>query len=318
VNDASPAQRRIVAGARNAARILAFGGLLAVAVVLTRLLAGGQPLQVAAVSVPIDRMWLVFTALTTAHAFTARFLATHIEDYLDALPSPERAGWVFDEVTTEGNAFVHGLVSRAVPRRRARFVHRMSRRLVLAGPSWWWGKSGLQWGGSGRLVTLALVLTAVNWWAGSRWLIALSRLDAVREQGRRRAENPLLTRHIDRLTGPLHTHMSRSELEELIGICRRLADHPLPITDAPDPPPSPGASPGRRDDPVESLTDDQRASVAWAHLVLRDSFPEADLPAEPWFVTDGERSAHRDGSSPAVFRVQRPFLVRRSWLDISE
>jgi hypothetical protein len=157
VNDPSPSQRRIVAGARNAARILAFGGLLAVTVVLTRLLAGGQSLQVAAVSVPVDRMWLVFTALTIAHAFTAWFLASHIEEYLDRMPSAERAGWVFDEITTGGNAFVHGLISRAVPRRRLGFVHRMSRRdpsawvargagvlLVLAVPAWWWGKPGLK------------------------------------------------------------------------------------------------------------------------------------------------------------------------------
>ncbi len=93
-----------MAGTRNAERILAVGGLLAVAVVLTRLLAGGQSLQVAAVSVPVDRMWLVFTALTGAHVFTARFLALQIEEYLTAMPSAERAGWVFDEITTGANA----------------------------------------------------------------------------------------------------------------------------------------------------------------------------------------------------------------------
>lgn len=249
VTDPSPTQRRIVSGARNAARILAFGGLLAVAVVLTRLLAGGQSLQVATVSVPVDRMWLVFTALTVAHVFTARFLAAHIEDYLDRMPSPKRAGWVFDEITTEGNVFVHGLISRAVSRRRLSFVHRMSRHdqsawvargagvlLVLAVPPWWWGRSGLQWSGNAWLVTLALVLTLVNWWAGSKWLIGLSRLEALRDRAERSAQGSVGKEDIHDLGVLLASlfpvrPVPRGYVEQRISILRRLAERPLPIND---------------------------------------------------------------------------------------
>ncbi|GHH70126.1 hypothetical protein GCM10018793_03690 [Streptomyces sulfonofaciens] len=343
MNDPSASQRRIVAGARNAARILAFGGLLAVAVVLTRLLAGGRSLQVAAVSVQVERMWIVFAALTVAHAFTAWFLAAHIEEYLDRMPSAERAGWVFDEITTGGNAFVHGLVSRAVPRRRPGFVHRMSRRdpsawvargagvlLVLAVAPWWWGKTGLRFGGSGWLVALALVLTVVNWWAGGRWLIGLSRLEAVRdEDGVRdeddvqdaaasRAPGSFMGREISALLEPRSgATVDRAHLRWIIGIYRRLTDHPLPIDGTPAPPPGSGHGfDGAPESPVASLTDFQRAVIGINYLAVRDSFPEGDLPADPWFLTDGERSLYRNSSPP--HRRVRVRSRRPRWSEISQ
>ncbi len=328
VTDPSPAQRRIVAGARNAARILAFGGLLAVAVVLTRLLAGGQSVQVASVSVPVDRMWLVFTALTVAHVFTARFLAAYIEKYLDQMPSPMRAGWVFDEITTEGNVFVHGLISRAVSRRRLTFVHRMSRHdpsawvargagilLVIAVPPWWWGRSGLQWSGDGWLVTLALVLPLVNWWAGSKWLISLSRLEDLRNRVERSAQDPVDESDIDdlkRLRVWLVPVRPRGSFEQSISTLLRLAERPLPIDDTQAQPPARSRPTGPRP-PVESLTTSQRVSIAITYLILRASFPEADLPADPWFVTDAERSIYQSDWAQDRFQVG---LVRRRWTEI--
>ncbi|MEV1079325.1 hypothetical protein AB0I98_13895 [Streptomyces sp. NPDC050211] len=329
MTDPSPAQRRIVSGARNAARILALGGLLAVAVVLTRLLAGGQSLQVASVSVPVDRMWLVFTALTVAHAFTARFLAAHIKDYRNRMPSPERAGWVFDEITTEGNVFVHGMISRAVSRRRLSFVHRMSRHdpsawvargasilLVIAVPPWWWGRSGLQWNGNGGLVTLALVLPLVNWWAGSKWLISLSRLEALRNTAERSARDSVAEWHIRDLAG-LPTRLFRplpsTVFERSISTSRWLAERPLPISDTPAQPPVAPSRPTDPLPPVESLTDSQRADIAITYLVLRASFPEADLPADPWFVTDAERSQYQSHWAQDRFQVASD---RRHWTEI--
>ncbi|MFJ3867596.1 hypothetical protein [Streptomyces nigra] len=331
VSDPSPAQRRLVAGARNAERILAIGGLLAVAVVLTRLLAGGQSLQVAAVSVPVDRMWLVFTALTAAHVFTARFLALQIEEYLTAMPSAERAGWVFDEITTGANAFVHGLVSRAIPRRRPLFGYRMSHRdpsawvargagalLLLAVPPWWWGTSRLHWGGNGWLVALAIVLTLINWWAGSKWLIGLSRLDAVRQTARTRARGSFTVRELSSLLPPVSSTWPRFRMEEVVSVYRRLIDHPLPIEDAAAPPAGTrGLLDGAPDSAVRSLTDSQRAAIGFTYLCVQESFPEADLPAAPWFVTDDERSRYQHSTPHEPIRITDAHERRSPWWEIS-
>ncbi|MFJ5264375.1 hypothetical protein ACIQAC_28340 [Streptomyces sp. NPDC088387] len=329
MTDPSPPQRRIVSGARNAERILALGGLLAVAVVLARLLAGGQTLQVAAVSVPVGRMWIVLAALTAAHAFTARFLAMQIYEYLDRLPSPDRAGWVFDEITTGANAFVHGLVSRAVPRRRPVLGNPMSPHdpsawvargagvlLLLAVLPWWWGESRLHWSGNGLLVALAIVLTLVNWRSGSRWLIALSRLDAVRGGARTRTRAAYTAGELARLMPPVQLTDDRYVLEEVVGVYRRLVDHPLPIRDTPDTPTDADRGfPGPSDTPVDSLTELHRAGISFKYVVVRESFPEADLPELPWFVTEEELLRHQSAGLPEPIRLRRPY--KAPWWEIS-
>lgn len=320
-----------MAGARNAERILAVGGLLAVAVVLTRLLAGGQSLQVAAVSVPVDRMWLVFTALTAAHMFTAKFLAAQIEEYLTTMPSPERAGWVFDEITTGANAFVHGLTSRAVPRRRPRLGYRMSHRdpsawvargagvlLLLAVPPWWWGTSSLHWGGNGWLVALAVVLTVVNWRSGSKWLIRLSRLDAIRQNAREGTRTSLTVRELSALLPPVHLPWSRYGTEKTISVYRRLIDRPLPVNDTPGPPAGTHCRfEGPADSTVDSLTDSQRAAIAFTYLSVQESFPEADLPATPWFVTDDQLSQYKSSGPHEPIRIGVTDERRPPWWEIS-
>lgn len=250
-------------------------------------------MQVAQITIPVDRAWSVLCVLTAIHLFLAVFLGRGIEEYCYMLPSGLRAGWVFDEVSASGNGFVHGLVSRASPRRPGGHNHRMS----WSDPStwvsyfsalmafaamlpWWWTEHGLTWNGPLWLIPVALLVVVTNWWAGGHWIIALSRLEQIRDRERSGRRQPVDDEELRRVLvlHPGAAALSLSDFEWLIDRYRTIIDQRLLVlSDAQD-----DSSQASR---MREMALSERQIFMYHYEIVRRGFPESDLPPEPWSDT---------------------------------
>ncbi|MFE2642734.1 hypothetical protein ACFXDO_09205 [Streptomyces nigra] len=119
-------------------------------------------------------------------------------------------------------------------------------------------------------MALAFVLTSINWWAGSKWLIGLSRLDAVRQNARIWSRGCVTVRGLSSLLPPVSSTWPRFKMEEAVRLYRWLIDHPLPIEDAPDAARACLLFDVPSDSALRSLTDSQRAAIGFTYLWVQD------------------------------------------------
>ncbi len=245
--DQASESARILTGAKVCSRLLAIGAVLCLATIAGRLFAGSADLSLGGVSLPLDFAWVGLLALTAAHAFTGAFLAHRITAYLPYLHLPLQALQVFSEVTSSGNPFVFGMRSRALPRRPGGRYHPMSLRdpsawvaygaavvLLLAVLPWRVEAGGIVVGGFAHVV-LAVVLLAVNWWAGSVWMVSLSRLHYLGSELRDLPYGPLRRQELLRLLEPLEPAyveaLSEVDLYRLASLLQRFIEYPVPRSD---------------------------------------------------------------------------------------
>ncbi|MET7284065.1 hypothetical protein ABZS29_37885 [Kribbella sp. NPDC005582] len=245
--DQASESARILTGAKVCSRLLAIGAVLCLATIVGRLFAGSADVSVGGVTLPLDFAWVGLLALTAAHAFTGAFLAHRITAYLPYLHLPEQAVQVFREVTSSGNPFVFGMRSRALPRRRGGRYHPMSVRdpsawvaygaavvLLLAATPWRLEAGRIVVGGWIQVV-LAVVLLAVNWWAGSVWMVSLSRLHYLGSELRDLPSGPLRRDELLRLLEPLEfayvEALSEVDLYRLANLLQRFIEFPVPRSD---------------------------------------------------------------------------------------
>ncbi|TDC23482.1 hypothetical protein [Kribbella albertanoniae] len=245
--DQASESARILTGAKVCSRLLAIGAVLCLATIAGRLFAGSADVSLGGVTLPLDFAWVGLLALTVAHAFTGAFLAHRITAYLPYLHLPEQALQVFREVTSSGNPFVFGMRSRALPRRPGGRYHPMSLRdpsawvaygaavvLLLAVLPWRVEAGRIVVGGWAQVV-LAVVLLAVNWWAGSVWMVSLSRLHYLGSELRDLPSGPLRRDELLRLLKPLESAyveaLSEVELYRLANLLQRFIQFPVPRTD---------------------------------------------------------------------------------------
>jgi len=238
---------RILTGAKVCSRLLAIGAALCLATIAGRLFAGGASLSLGTVDLPLNLAWVGLLALTVAHVFTGAFLAQRITAYLPYLHQPEQAVQVFREVTSSSNPFVFGMRSRALPRRPGGRHHPMSPRdpsawvaygaavvLLLAVVPWRVEAGRIVVDGWGQ-VGLAVVLLAVNWWAGSVWMVSLSRLHYLGSELRELPSGPLRGDELLRLLEPLEPAeveaLSEIELYRLANLLQRFVEFPVPRSD---------------------------------------------------------------------------------------
>ncbi|WP_405057802.1 hypothetical protein OG474_34420 [Kribbella sp. NBC_01505] len=238
---------RILTGAKVCSRLLAIGAGLCLATIAGRLFAGGSDVSLGGVAIPLSFAWVGLLALTVAHAFTGAFLAHRITAYLPYLHLPEQALQVFRDVTSSSNPFVFGMRSRALPRKPGGRYHPMSLRdpsawvayggavmLLLAVLPWHLEAGRIVLGGWGQAV-LAVVLLAVNWWAGSVWMISLSRLHYLGSELRDLWGGHLLPPDVQRLLEPLEAAdieaMSDPDRYRFANLLQRFAEHPIPRSD---------------------------------------------------------------------------------------
>ncbi len=236
---------RILTGAKVCSRLLAIGAGFCLATIAGRLFAGS--LSLGGVDVPLNFAWVGLLAITVAHTFTGAFLAQRITAYLPYLHLPEQALQVFREVTSSGNPFVFGMRSRALPRRPGGRYHPMSLRdpsawvaygaavvLLLAVAPWRLEAGRIVVGGWPEVV-LAVVLLAVNWWAGSVWMVSLSRLHYLGSELRDLPSGPLRRDELLRLLKPLETAeveaLSEVDRYRLANLLQRFVEFPVPRTD---------------------------------------------------------------------------------------
>ncbi|GAB3927166.1 hypothetical protein GCM10029976_022970 [Kribbella albertanoniae] len=244
--DQASESARILTGAKVCSRLLAIGAVLCLATIAWPF-AGSADVSLGGVTLPLDFAWVGLLALTVAHAFTGAFLAHRITAYLPYLHLPEQALQVFREVTSSGNPFVFGMRSRALPRRPGGRYHPMSLRdpsawvaygaavvLLLAVLPWRVEAGRIVVGGWAQVV-LAVVLLAVNWWAGSVWMVSLSRLHYLGSELRDLPSGPLRRDELLRLLKPLESAyveaLSEVELYRLANLLQRFIQFPVPRTD---------------------------------------------------------------------------------------
>ncbi|MQA82974.1 MAG: hypothetical protein GEV10_31740 [Streptosporangiales bacterium] len=305
-------QRRIVTGAGSTAKILYVGSALALLVVIAKLATQGATLTLGgAVSIPLTGSWIVFVLLTVGHVFSAVFLTRRISAYLDLLPSAVELRQVFDELTAGSNPFMHGLVSRARPRRAGGVYHPMSR----SDPSAWAaygataalvaamlpvhrGTNGLEWEDGftfGALVSLTAVVLIANWWAGSIWLVGLSTLRSTYEEIVALPEGPLTHLELASLLMPdLPSVRTCGQLHKLSNRYWRLSRHPVPLAD-----PDAGH-------PATHLSTKQLWYITSGYRHIRECHPQLGLPEIPPF------QYLLDGLPPAP---ERDRGAGRSWKD---
>ncbi|MFK4085902.1 hypothetical protein ACI2LF_17455 [Kribbella sp. NPDC020789] len=245
---------RIITGAKVCSRLLAVGAGLCLAIIAGRLFAGSAEVSLGVVDLPLDFAWVGLVAVTVANVFTGAFLAQRITAYLPYLHLAKQAVQVFREVTSTGNPFVFGLRSRALPRRPGGRYYPMSLRdpsawvaygaavvLLLAVLPWRLEAGRIivsgGWSGWGQVV-LAIVLLAVNWWASSVWMVALSRLHYLGTELHDLPSGRLERQEIRRLLRPLEAAdieaMSVPDRYRLANLLQRFADWPLPRADLRD------------------------------------------------------------------------------------
>ena len=236
---------RILTGAKVCSRLLAIGAAFCLATIAGRLFAGS--LSLGGVALPLNFAWVGLLAITVAHAFTGAFLAQRITAYLPYLHFPEQAVQVFREVTSSGNPFVFGMRSRALPRRPGGAYHPMSLRdpsawvaygagviLLLAALPWHLESGRIVVGGWTQAV-LAVVLLVVNWWAGSVWMVSLSRLHYLGSELGDLPSGPLRRDELLRLLKPIESTdveaLSEVELYRLANLLQRFVEFAVPRTD---------------------------------------------------------------------------------------
>ncbi|MFI5731421.1 hypothetical protein ACIA49_14960 [Kribbella sp. NPDC051587] len=320
---------RIVTGAKACSRLLAIGAGLCLATIAGRLFAGSAELSLGAVHLPLGFAWVGLLAITVAHAFTGAFLAERITKYLPYLHLPGQALQVFRDVTSSGNPFVFGLRSRALPRRPGGRYHPMSLRdpsawvaygaaaiLLLAVLPWHLEAGRISWSGGvsgwGQVV-LAVVLLAVNWWAGSVWMVSLSRLHYLGTELRDLRTGPLGRDEVRRLLRPLEpaevAAFTEPDLYRLANLLERFAERPLPRADVRD---CIGSHPEARkrfawarSRPNGLCTDHSRLIEATYRLVAAAGLPMvlADVPNVLW--------AHRSAEYESPERLAERMVFRR-------
>lgn len=282
-------QRRIVSSANSTAKLLYAGSALALLVVVAKLVTTGGTLSVGgAVTIPLTSSWVVFVLLTVGHVFGAVFLARRIDAYQELLPSTDQMRQVFDELTAGSNPFMHGLVSRARPRRAGGVYHPMSRSdpsawvaygaaavLVAAMLPFHRGTDGIERADGfafGALVALTVVLLIANWWAGSIWLVGLSTLRSTYDEVVALPDGPISRRELSvLLMADLSDSWTPAQLHGLANLYRRLGRHPVPL-------PDPDADPS--DDP---LAPEQLWHIASGYRHIREYHPTLGLPEVPPF-----------------------------------
>ncbi|MEY9894389.1 hypothetical protein ABIA31_008075 [Catenulispora sp. MAP5-51] len=176
-------------------RLRTFGAVLCIAAVIIRTAAFGHDLRlVGDVGVPVTYSWIVFAVLTACHVFLTPFHVhkTH-EVWLD-LKSGEGAT-ILDVVKREGGIYVSH-IEPTLTKRRFRYHRSLwdlsswtayfsTVLLVAAVAPWHLDHGHLRWAKTSTTVCLllvALALAAVNWVAGSTWMVALIELAVPRDQ----------------------------------------------------------------------------------------------------------------------------------------
>jgi hypothetical protein len=193
VYELNPYQTLVVNSVRNVTRLLALGWLSAAAVLVAKLLSHGESIKVGEIGFPIRDAWMLFAVLTAVHLAASKFLVNHIKEFRRHDCSADGRARIFDEIRADRNLLVHGLIPRVQPWRLGSRWIRMDMRdpsawasylgsIILLvtilpwniseGGQWTWGTSALDW----AQVGLAFVIVTVNWYAGSVWIISLSRL----------------------------------------------------------------------------------------------------------------------------------------------
>lgn len=192
MSDITTQQQRVISGAQNATRILSTGSAVALIVVAAKLLISSPTIHISGLVITVGSAWILFAALTAANIFVSIFLTLEIRAYLASLPAAPDLGHAFNEITSSRNPFVHGLLSRATPRRPSGRYYPMrwsdpstwvayaaAALLVAALLPWKLTTNGVRWEKGfvlWSLVILAVLIPVLNWWAGGIWMIDLSRL----------------------------------------------------------------------------------------------------------------------------------------------
>jgi hypothetical protein len=189
----TPRQTLIVNGVQNITRLLTIGWLGAVAILITKLLDHGQSISEGNIDIPIRYAWTLLVALTAGHVAMSSFLVRNLAGFRRSMPSPEARDQVFEVIRSDRNLLVHGLIPRTTLWRPGGHWYRMDPRdpsawaaylgqiILFAAVLPWslsasghlsWAPAPLSWLG----VIIAFVITSANWYAGSAWVISLSRL----------------------------------------------------------------------------------------------------------------------------------------------
>jgi hypothetical protein len=189
----TPPQTLVINGVRNVTRLLAVGWLAALAVLVAKLLSHGRLIEIAGMDFPVRHAWILFAIVTLVHVAASAFLMRHIKDFCRMEPSAEARNRIFEEIKSDRNLFVHGLIPRTKLWRPGGSWYRMDPRdpsawaaylgqiVLFAAVLPWslsegnrlrWETAPLLWAELGA----AFLVAGGNWYAGSAWIISLSRL----------------------------------------------------------------------------------------------------------------------------------------------
>jgi hypothetical protein len=303
LEDLNNNQRRIIASTQNIGRVLYLGSGTAIAVLIAKLLADQDSLQVSGITIALDKAWIAFLALTVAHAFLAIVLMREILAYLDDVPAVADLRQVFGQITSEENLFVHGLISRARPRRPGSRIYSMAWRdpstwvayiaaaiFMAALLPWRLSPRGVHWAsGSGlwKLTLLSAILAVVNWWAGSIWLIYLSQLNDVATWIEGLPDNRVSDEDLSRLVMLGTSILSAGSQPtyrccyEIANILNRFASIQVPAC---------GKSflglTFRPKKPVSLVSEKRLAEVSHIYQYFRDNMPWLIESPSPWFFSE--------------------------------
>ncbi|MEU4389093.1 hypothetical protein [Kribbella sp. NPDC023855] len=301
--DREAESRRIITGVQVCSRLLMLGSGLTLATIVGKLLADGSTLSIGVVEVPLGYAWAAFVALTGAHVFNAVFLTKRIFGYLPHLPTGEHASQMFRDITTTSNPFLFGLRPRALPRRPGGIYHPMSRSdpsawvaygaallLLIALLPWSLDSGRLRWADGFDLwtqVALAVLLILVNWWAGSIWIVAFSRLHHLGNELRDLKDGPLRPDDIKQLVEPFGPDWDIWSLSDpaayrLANLFLRYAEFPLAESKREQ-----CVLPHRNQRPEywgRGLCRFHSQQIALAYKALRKAYPDLALPDHTVFV----------------------------------
>ena len=182
----------IVNAIKNITRLLSVGFLGALTVLVAKLMTHGSKISISNIDIPIRFAWIVFGILTVSHIYASWFVVHQVSDFWRRASTKER-NEVFEEIRSDRNLLVHGLVPRVKPLRPGSNWYGMD----PADPSAWaayiaqallfvtllpwqfssargfyWTEGPLFW----VQITVVFLICSANWYAGSAWIISISRL----------------------------------------------------------------------------------------------------------------------------------------------
>jgi hypothetical protein len=313
-------QHRIVSGAQNATWILSTGSAVAVMVVAAKLLSS-RFLHVSGLVIAVGSAWILFVILTAANIFVAIFLALRIDAYLTGLPSERDLQQTFDKVTSGRNPFVHGLLSRANPRRPGGIYHPMRLSdpsawiayaavalLVAALLPWRLTTSGVHWEKGfafWALIILTVLIAVLNWWAGGIWMIQISRLSDLAAYVDALPDGPVTNEDLGTLVGlagpVVHgDNAPNHRYYEVANFLNRLTLNP----DAFVPKPVFGIR-RRRQYRYDFSNESVWREITYIYAYFRSNLPQLIVRKDPWFLSVDHWKASTKEARSTISREKR-------------